>query len=130
MVGERIRELLEIKGISQSELGRIIGKERGNINKLLKSDNMGIQTVIQIAEALNVPVNTLIEDEGSLTKIKEEAPENKKYLEQRIEDLEFQIQTLIQLNTDEAKKHNYYEELVKELLLEVKTIKKGSIRQV
>lgn len=62
MVGEKIKKILKAKGISQADLGRLINKERSNVTNLLRSDNMGVQTLRQIAEALDVPVSSFFDD--------------------------------------------------------------------
>ena len=70
-VGKKIKEVLTEKRISQAELGRLIGKERANINSLLKSNNMGVQTLLQISEAIDVPISVFFEEETNSYEVKE-----------------------------------------------------------
>ena len=97
MIGDRIKYYLKEKGISQAELARRVGKDRGNLGNILKSDNMGVQTVVQIAEALNVPISTFFEEDEKNNIVQEPPIEyNKKplFLEERIEALENELSNI------------------------------------
>lgn len=62
IIGEKIKILLKEKNISQTQLAELIGKDRQGINKLLKSDNMGCQTLVKIASVLNVDISYFFND--------------------------------------------------------------------
>lgn len=110
MIGDKIKEILRQKGISQAELGRLIGKERSNVTNLLKSDNMGVQTLIQISKALNVPVSSFFEDQIKTDILNEPRFEyTKKHKEVNINDkiaeLKNRIIELQQMVIELQKKH-------------------------
>lgn len=61
-VGQRIIELREKKGWSQSDLARACGKDRQAIEKLENGKvNPTLFSLFEIAEALEVSLNTLID---------------------------------------------------------------------
>jgi putative transcriptional regulator len=61
-IGQRIVELREKKGWSQSDLARACGKDRQAIEKLENGRvNPTLYTLYEVAEALAVSLNTLIE---------------------------------------------------------------------
>lgn len=61
-VGQRIVELREKKGWSQSDLARACGKDRQAIEKLENGKvNPTLYTLFEVAEALEVSLNSLID---------------------------------------------------------------------
>ena len=50
----KLKELRKQKKLSQTELGKLIGKDKSQISKIEKgTQNLTIQTIIQIMKALN-----------------------------------------------------------------------------
>ncbi|WP_236092975.1 helix-turn-helix domain-containing protein [Bacteroides thetaiotaomicron] len=68
----RIKEICEQKGISITELGRRIGKEKSSIHTILRNANPTVETLAEIAKALDVDITELF--------IKQ-TKEDKKYVE-------------------------------------------------
>lgn len=55
----RIDKILEEKGMSVAELGRLINVSRSSIHNTITKDNPTIDTLERIAEALKVPITDL-----------------------------------------------------------------------
>lgn len=70
-VGENIKKYRKEKGITQTQLGKIIGKSLRMIQKYEAVDNTensvtpSIELLQKIAEALEIPINSLLESPGS-----------------------------------------------------------------
>lgn len=61
-VGARVRELRIRAGVSQVELGNALGVSFQQIQKYEKGSNrMGASRLVQVSNALNVPVETLFD---------------------------------------------------------------------
>lgn len=60
-IGERVRQLRELAGLSQSELAQRAGIRRATLNELEsgKSDDMKLSMAVQIADVLQVPLDLL-----------------------------------------------------------------------
>jgi transcriptional regulator with XRE-family HTH domain len=62
-VGARVRELRIRAGVSQVELGRKLGVSFQQIQKYEKGSNrMGASRLVQVADALGAPLESLFED--------------------------------------------------------------------
>lgn len=62
-IGERIREVRNIKGLTQKKLGELCGINEANIRKYESGrQNPKIETIQKIADALNVPFMVLCRD--------------------------------------------------------------------
>ena len=60
-VGDRIRRFRKAKGLSQEQLGNMIGKGKYTVSKYESGDIvMDIQTLYDIAQALSIPTSVLI----------------------------------------------------------------------
>ena len=62
-IGERIKQARKAKGISQRELGAILGCKQQNLAQYENGKrNMNVNSLLKIAEALHVPVSSLIDE--------------------------------------------------------------------
>ena len=72
MIGEKINELLQLRGMRQSELARLTGVSRTTINSIIMRNNKNVDFSLmeRIADALDVPIEYFFDrkDDG----IKEE----------------------------------------------------------
>lgn len=61
-LGENLKREMKTKGITIKELSKISGVSIGTISEIStgKEDNPKLKTVINISNALNVPLNELI----------------------------------------------------------------------
>lgn len=67
MIGKRIKELLDSKGISQRELARRLGKHPSEISEIVKGKrDPGVSLVEKIAEGLGVSPAELVGEPGEL----------------------------------------------------------------
>ena len=57
----KIKEICEKKGISVTELGRIIGLSKSSIHTIINNNNPTIETLEKIADALEVEVTDLLD---------------------------------------------------------------------
>ena len=63
-LGSHIRKLREDKHITQSELARLVDKDRQTIHKLEKGElNATVESLKQVADALKIPVKKLFDFE-------------------------------------------------------------------
>ena len=63
MIGERIKQARKAKGISQKELGAILGCKQQNLAQYENGKrNMNVNSLLKIAEALHVPASSLIDE--------------------------------------------------------------------
>lgn len=68
MIGKRIRELLDKKGMSQRELARRIGKHPSEISEIIMGKrDPGMSIVEKIAAGLSVSVAELVGEPGELS---------------------------------------------------------------
>ena len=58
-----LKELLEERGMSQAELGRMIGKQRGHISSLINGQikEPTLTVAIDIADALDIDIYDIVE---------------------------------------------------------------------
>ena len=62
-IGERIKQARKAKGISQKELGAILGCKQPNLAQYENGKrNMNVNSLLKIAEALHVPASSLIDE--------------------------------------------------------------------
>ena len=62
-IGERIKQARKAKGISQRELGAILGCKQQNLAQYENGKrNMNVNSLLKIAEALHVPASSLIDE--------------------------------------------------------------------
>jgi transcriptional regulator with XRE-family HTH domain len=63
-IGERIKALRELKGLSQGELSRLSGVSKAYICQIEKKDfNVGLQTLKVLGDALHVSLPLLVDDD-------------------------------------------------------------------
>jgi len=62
LVGKRLRELRQAKGLSQEQLGELCGLHRTYVGAVERGEkNVTVVTLSRIATALGVPVRTFLE---------------------------------------------------------------------
>lgn len=72
--GQRLKEILDSKGLNQGDLGRMAGIEEGYISKIINGKHKPSQkTVAKIAESLGIPLASLYDDEIAIKELVEEA---------------------------------------------------------
>lgn len=66
MITKRIKMYLKQRGISQEELGKMLGSSGQNMRNMLNKEHIHTSTIEKIATALNVDVSELlsIDEEG------------------------------------------------------------------
>ena len=65
-IGERIRDLRELKGISQQNLAAICNFEKANLSRLEAGrTNPTVATLYKISQALDISVSELVNVEAS-----------------------------------------------------------------
>lgn len=70
-IGKRIREIRERRGISQRELGNLLGVRQQTIGQLENNKTSPkIKTLERVATALNVPVSAFIDELSEAQRIK------------------------------------------------------------
>lgn len=71
MLGEKISDLLKLRGMTQTDLSRITGIPKQTINSIIKRDNKGIDfsAMEKIADALEVPIEYFKESTPNTIKI-------------------------------------------------------------
>lgn len=62
MIGARIRELRRKRGLSQEQLGAMVGFSQSKISKIENGDWDSLSDLRLIARALEVPIEELITD--------------------------------------------------------------------
>lgn len=68
MIGERIKAVLDSKGMSQRELARRIGKHPSEISEIVRGErDPGMAMVEKIAAGLGVSVAELVGEPGELS---------------------------------------------------------------
>lgn len=66
-LGERIKKLREIKGMTQGELGEIVGVNRSQISNIEKGKrSTTVERQVKIAKALGISVADLYDEEDKL----------------------------------------------------------------
>ena len=65
MIGERVRKYRRQKGLSQEQLGVMVGFSQSKISKIENGDWDSLSDLRLIARALEVPIEELVRDEHS-----------------------------------------------------------------
>lgn len=70
MLGEKIKELLDKRGMRQTELARITGISKTTINSIIMRNNKSVDfsAMEKIADALGVPIEYFLESGSAGTK--------------------------------------------------------------
>lgn len=69
-IGKRIKEIRQIRKLSQDDLGKLIGVSKQAISMYERGERSpDIDTLTKIAEVLNVDINTIIGKKSSIIKI-------------------------------------------------------------
>lgn len=63
MVVERIKEICENKGLSITELGRMIGAGKSTIHTIMNNGNPTVETLEKIAKALDVKIRDFFDED-------------------------------------------------------------------
>ena len=63
MIGERIRKYRRQKGLSQEQLGAMIGFSQSKISKIENGDWDSLSDLRLIAKALEIPIEELVREE-------------------------------------------------------------------
>lgn len=63
MIGARIRALRRQRGLSQEQLGELVGFSQSKISKIENGDWDSLSDLRLIAKALGVPIEELVSDE-------------------------------------------------------------------
>lgn len=63
MIGEKLRELLDIRGMKQTELARLTGISKTTINSIITRNNKSVDfsAIEKISDALDVPIEYFME---------------------------------------------------------------------
>ena len=64
MIGDRVREHRKRKGMSQEQLGAMIGFSQSKISKIENGDWDSLSDLRLIAKALEVPIEELVKEDG------------------------------------------------------------------
>lgn len=67
MIGDRIQEILEKKGMTQSDLAQRVDMSLAHINRIINGKSEPDKTVAKIAEALDVPVHALYSEDTQIS---------------------------------------------------------------
>lgn len=62
MVGQKIKEIRESKGLTQEDLGKLVGVQKAQISKIENGNNLTISTINKVFKALNLEAKLSIED--------------------------------------------------------------------
>jgi transcriptional regulator with XRE-family HTH domain len=63
LIGERVRKYRSQKGLSQEQIGAMIGFSQSKISKIENGDWDSLSDLRLIARALEVPIEELVRDE-------------------------------------------------------------------
>lgn len=67
MIGKRIQEILEKKGMTQADLAQRVNMSLAHINRIINGKSEPDKTVAKIAEALDVPVHALYSEDAQIS---------------------------------------------------------------
>ena len=65
LIGDKIRTLRKRRGLSQEQLGSLVGFSQSKISKIENGDWDSLSDLRLIAKALEVPIEELVRDEHS-----------------------------------------------------------------
>ncbi|MBE5807736.1 MAG: helix-turn-helix transcriptional regulator [Clostridiales bacterium] len=66
MIGEKINEMLKLRGMRQAELARLTGASKTTINSIIMRNNKNVDFSLmeKIADALDVPIEYFFDRDG------------------------------------------------------------------
>ena len=64
MIGNKIRALRKRRGLSQEQLGELVGFSQSKISKIENGDWDSLSDLRLIAKALEVPIEELVKEDG------------------------------------------------------------------
>jgi transcriptional regulator with XRE-family HTH domain len=67
VIGNRIQEILEKKGMTQADLAKRVNMSLAHINRIINGKSEPDKTVAKIAEALDVPVHALYSEDVQIS---------------------------------------------------------------
>jgi transcriptional regulator with XRE-family HTH domain len=67
VIGNRIQEILEKKGMTQADLAQRVNMSLAHINRIINGKSEPDKTVAKIAEALDVPVHALYSEDAQIS---------------------------------------------------------------
>ena len=70
LIGNRIRKYRRQKGMSQEQLGEIVGFSQSKISKIEHGDWDSLSDLRLIAKALEVPIEELVREEAESSDVK------------------------------------------------------------
>ena len=70
MIGDRIRKYRRQKGLSQEQLGAIVGFSQSKISKIENGDWDSLSDLRLIAKVLEVPIEELVREEAESSDVK------------------------------------------------------------
>ena len=70
LIGERVRKYRRQKGMSQEQLGEIVGFSQSKISKIEHGDWDSLSDLRLIAKALEVPIEELVREEAESSDVK------------------------------------------------------------
>ena len=70
LIGERIRKYRRQKGLSQEQLGELVGFSQSKISKIENGDWDSLSDLRLIARALEVPIEELVREEAESSDVK------------------------------------------------------------
>lgn len=70
MIGEKVRKYRRQKGMSQEQLGEIVGFSQSKISKIEHGDWDSLSDLRLIAKALEVPIEELVREEAESSDVK------------------------------------------------------------
>ena len=70
MIGERVRKYRRQKGLSQEQLGELVGFSQSKISKIENGDWDSLSDLRLIAKALEIPIEELVREEAESSDVK------------------------------------------------------------
>ena len=70
MTGERVRKYRRQKGLSQEQLGELVGFSQSKISKIENGDWDSLSDLRLIAKALEIPLEELVKEEDESSEVK------------------------------------------------------------
>lgn len=64
LIGDKIRALRKRRGLSQEQLGELVGFSQSKISKIENGDWDSLSDLRLIAKALEVPIEELVKEDG------------------------------------------------------------------
>ena len=70
MIGDKIRALRKRRGLSQEQLGELVGFSQSKISKIENGDWDSLRDLRLIAKVLKVPIEELVREEAESSNVK------------------------------------------------------------